>query len=217
MRGILVTGTDTGVGKTFITYNIARGLRDKGVKVACFKPVETGVDDVPGDGQMLARATGQDIDEVVLYRAKKPLAPYSAMLEGELIISIEKIVERYRELRDKNDVVLVEGAGGIAVPIVKGYTYADLAKDLDTEVLIVARAVLGTINHSVLTVEYARKRGLKLTGLILNMYTGKDPSEKTNPEVIYQMTGLKPLIIRKYENMEIEGHELSALLDLIGF
>ena len=217
MRGILVTGTDTGVGKTFITYNIARGLRDKGVKVACFKPVETGVDDVPGDGQMLARATGQDIDEVVLYRAKKPLAPYSAMLEGEIIISIEKIVERYRELRDKNDVVLVEGAGGIAVPIVKGYTYADLAKDLDTEVLIVARAVLGTINHSVLTVEYARKRGLKLTGLILNMYTGKDPSEKTNPEVIYQMTGLKPLIIRKYENMEIEGHELSALLDLIGF
>ncbi len=217
MRGILVTGTDTGVGKTFITYNIARGLRDKGVKVACFKPVETGVDDVPGDGQMLARATGQDIDEVVLYRAKKPLAPYSAMLEGELIISIEKIVERYRELRDKNDVVLVEGAGGIAVPIVKGCTYADLAKDLDTEVLIVARAVLGTINHSVLTVEYARKRGLKLTGLILNMYTGKDPSEKTNPEVIYQMTGLKPLIIRKYENMEIEGHELSALLDLIGF
>ncbi len=217
MRGILVTGTDTGVGKTFITYNIARGLRDKGVKVACFKPVETGVDDVPEDGQMLARATGQDIDEVVLYRAKKPLAPYSAMLEGELIISIEKIVERYRELRDKNDVVLVEGAGGIAVPIVKGYTYADLAKDLDTEVLIVARAVLGTINHSVLTVEYARKRGLKLTGLILNMYTGKDPSEKTNPEVIYQMTGLKPLIIRKYENMEIEGHELSALLDLIGF
>ncbi len=217
MRGILVTGTDTGIGKTFVTYNIARGLRAKGVKVACFKPVETGVEEVPQDGQMLARATGQDIDEVVLYRARKPLAPYSAILEGDLTINTGRIRERYRELLDKNDVVLVEGAGGIAVPIVKGYTYADLAKELDTEVLIVARAGLGTINHSVLTVEYARKRGLRLTGLILNMYTGKDPSEKTNPEVIYQMTGLKPLIIRKYENTEIEESDLSALLDLIWF
>ena len=217
MRGILVTGTDTGVGKTFITYNIARGLRAQGVKVACFKPVETGVEEIPQDGEMLARATGQEIDEVVLYRAEKPLAPYSAMLEGDLVISIEKIMDRYRELRDGKDVVLVEGAGGIAVPIVRDYTYANLARDLDTEVLIVARAGLGTINHSVLTVEYARKRNLHLTGLILNMYTGKDPSEKTNPEVIYQMTGLKPLIIRKYESKKIEEPELSALLDLIGF
>jgi len=217
MRGLLVTGTDTGIGKTFITYNIARGLRLRGIRVACFKPVETGVEGIPEDGSRLARATGQEVDDVVLYKAKLPLAPYSAILEGDLEIELTKIKAKYRELAKNNEVVLLEGAGGIAVPIVKNYTYGDLARDLGTEVLIVARAGLGTINHSFLTVEYAKRMGLKITGLILNRAGGKDPSERTNPKVLYQMTGLKPVVIREYEGWEMDDSDLSALLDLIGF
>jgi len=216
MEAFLITGTDTGVGKTFIAYNLALALKEKGYDVGCFKPVETGVSDKPEDGSLLASATGQDLEEVVPFRAKSPLAPYSAILEGELSLKKEMILEQFSKITGKYEYILVEGAGGIAVPILKNYTYADLAKDLSLGLIIVARAGLGTINHTFLTVEFARSKGLKIAGLVLNGFEGMDPSEKTNPRVIYEMTGLKPLCIRKYDSFNIPQEERSALLNLVG-
>jgi dethiobiotin synthetase len=216
MKGILITGTDTGVGKTFITYHLAKELRERGINAGCFKPVETGVDGVPEDGYLLAKATGQRVEEVVPFTSGLPLAPYSAILEGELTLRKEDIIENFRKLSGKYEVVLVEGAGGVAVPILEDYTYGDLARELNLNVLIVARATLGTINHSVLTVEYLRGKNVPIIGLILNGFRGQDPSERTNPEVIYQMTGLKPLCIRWAQEGELKKEESSALADLIG-
>ncbi len=216
MGSILVTGTDTGVGKTFVTYNMALALREAGVKVACFKPVETGVEDLPLDGKLLASATGQNLEEVVPVRYRLPLSPYSAQLEGEEALSLTYLRERFEELRERYDVVLVEGAGGIAVPLTKGYTYANLAADWGLELVIVARAGLGTLNHTFLTVFYAGSMGLRIRGVVLNRFSGADPSERTNPLVVEEMTGFKPVCLKESADLLLTAEERRSLLELVG-
>ncbi|RLJ70418.1 dethiobiotin synthetase [Hydrogenivirga caldilitoris] len=217
MTAILVTGTDTGVGKTFITYNIARALKEKGIRVGCFKPVETYVRDIPEDGKLLASATGQSVDEVVPVRFLLPLAPYSAEIEEGKKFSLKELRERFEDLKRKYEVLLVEGAGGIAVPIKENYTYGNLAKDWGVPVLVVGRAGLGTLNHTYLTWYYAKSLSLEVIGIVLNGFEGTDVSEKTNPRVVYEMTGLKPVCIRRSKGTLVSEEEKNLLLELIGF
>ena len=216
---ILITGTDTGVGKTFITYNLARGLIKRGHKVKCFKPVETYVRDIPEDGSLLARATGQSVDEVVPVKYSLPLAPYAAEIEEKKSFSLEKLKEHYERLKESSEILLVEGAGGIAVPIKRNYTYANLARDWNLKVFIVARAGLGTLNHTFLTWYYARSLGLEIIGIVLNGATGEDVSERTNPRIVEEMTGIKPIVIPKVSTLELPDKFLNPLVDyfLSGF
>ena len=210
---VLITGTDTGVGKTFITYNLARGLIKRGYKVKCFKPVETYVRDIPEDGSLLARATGQRVDEVVPVKYSLPLAPYAAEIEEKKSFSLEELKEHYERLRESSEILLVEGAGGIAVPIKRNYTYANLARDWNLKVFIVARAGLGTLNHTFLTWYYARSLGLEITGIVLNGATGEDVSERTNPRIVEEMTGIKPIVIPKVSTLELPDEPLDSLVD----
>ena len=210
---VLITGTDTGVGKTFITYNLARGLIKKGYKVKCLKPVETYVRDIPEDGSLLARATGQSVDEVVPVKYSLPLAPYAAEIEEKKSFSLEELKRHYERLKQDSEVLLVEGAGGIAVPIKKNYTYADLAKDWNLKVFIVARAGLGTLNHTFLTWYYAKSSGLEVIGIVLNGATGEDVSERTNPRIVEEMTGIKPTVIPKVRTLELPDNLLDSLTD----
>ena len=212
-KAVLITGTDTGVGKTFITYNLAKALKERGYKVACFKPVETYVKDVPEDGLLLSKATGQSVDEVVPVRFSLPLSPYAGIIEEKKDFSLEELKERFERLKENNEFVLVEGAGGIAVPIKRNYTYANLAKEWELDVLIVARAGLGTINHTYLTWFYAKEMKLRIKGIILNGATGKDISERTNPLIIEEMTGIKPIVVPKSEGVELEKEEREKLLN----
>jgi len=191
----LVTGTDTGVGKTYFSYWSAKILISMNVKVLCIKPVETGVNDVPEDGKLLSEATGQNLNEVVIYTYRFPLSPYAGFLEEGKEVDIDLIKERIREYKRKGDVVIVEGAGGICVPIKRLYTYGDLAFEENLRVIIVARAGLGTINHTYLTWFYAFKKGLDIRAIVLNGFKGEDISERTNPAIIEEMTGIKPLCI----------------------
>ncbi len=217
MSAILITGTDTGVGKTFITYNIALALKRKGVRVGCFKPVETYVRDIPEDGLLLAKATGQRVEEVVPMTFKLPLAPYAGEIEEGKEVDLEFLREKFELLRSKYEVLLVEGAGGIAVPIKRNYTYAHLARDWGLPLLIVGRAGLGTLNHTYLTWFYAVKMKLKVLGIVLNGLTGKDVSERTNPRIVEEMTGIRPLRVRKHDSLEVSEEEAKGLLELIGF
>ncbi len=210
---VLITGTDTGVGKTFITYNLARGLIKKGYRVKCFKPVETYVKDVPEDGKLLASVTGQDIDEVVPVRYSLPLAPYAAEIEERRSFSLEELRKLYEKLRNEADFLLVEGAGGIAVPLKRNLTYANLAKEWNLKVLIVARAGLGTLNHTFLSWFYAKSLGLEVIGVILNGATREDISERTNPLIVEEMTGIKPIVIPKVKALELPEKELENLTD----
>jgi dethiobiotin synthetase len=217
MRSLLITGTDTGVGKTYVAYNLALALRRRGVRVGCFKPVETYVRDVPEDGYLLSRATDQPLEEVVPFRFSLPLSPYAAQKEEGLWVDREELRRRFEDLRGRYEILIVEGAGGLAVPLWKNYTYADLALEWGLEVLIVGRAGLGTLNHTYLTWFYAIQKGLKVVGIVLNGFTGEDVSERTNPAIVEEMTGVRPLCLPRTKGLRAEEEDLLPLLDLIGF
>lgn len=201
-KGIFITGTDTGVGKTVVASALAMGLKKTGFSVGVMKPVETGCKKVgkrlvPSDAIFLKEATGvqDNLDIINPYRFEKPLAPAVASeLEG-IRIDITQILKTYNILRKRYDIIIVEGAGGILVPVYKDYLFLDLIRDLRLPVLIVARPWLGTINHTLLTIRCAQEYGIPVIGFILN-YTKdlkQDPSEKTNPLVIKRLSNV-PLI-----------------------
>ncbi|RMH80691.1 MAG: dethiobiotin synthase [Acidobacteria bacterium] len=215
MASLFITGTDTGVGKTFISYNLVYALMEKGVKVGYLKPVETGVESVPADGSLLSSLTGQSIDEVVPVRYRLPLAPYAGILEEGKDFSLERLREHYYRLINKYEFLVVEGAGGVAVPIKRSYNYADLAKDWGLRVLIVARAGLGTINHTFLTWHYLTSRGIEVVGIVMSGFEGKDPSERTNHTIVRELTGLEVLCIPKVDGMLIPKELRSSLAELV--
>lgn len=200
--GIFITGTDTGVGKTFISCGLIKAMRSMGMHVCPMKPVETGCtmkngELIPGDTEKLMKASdiSGPVDIINPFRFKKPLAPsVAAALEGKRI-DRRTILRTYKKLSETYETVIVEGAGGIMVPIHKQYYVLDLIHDLDLPVIIVSRPGLGTINHSLLTVEAARSRGVKILGIIFNnaSNTRRDLSFKTNPEVIHT-SGKIPVI-----------------------
>ncbi len=198
-RSFFITGTDTGVGKTFVTAGLARVARDNGDEVGVMKPVETGCarEDgalVPADAVALRDAAlcSAPLDTINPYRLRLPLSPnLAARLEGTEI-SLSLIKKRYEELADVHDIVLVEGAGGLLTPVTNEKTMADLALLLNLPVIIVADSRLGAINHASLTVESARMRGLEAAGIILNNTTppGDEPDRAYNRREIERATNL---------------------------
>jgi dethiobiotin synthetase len=207
IKGFFITGTDTGVGKTFVAAGLIRAMKNQGLSVCPMKPAETGCrvskgQLVPEDTVKLMMASGVDeqIDTINPYRMQKPLAPsIAAELEG---VCIEKrlIFNAYEKLARKYDVLIIEGAGGIMVPLYKKYLYLDLVRDIGLPLIIVARPGLGTVNHSLLTIEAARTKDIKVLGLIFNhtKKTKTDISQKTNPEIITQIGKVPVLGIIQY-------------------
>ncbi len=202
IKGIFVTGTDTGVGKTYIAAGIAEQLRQEGVDVGVMKPAETGCAVragklVPRDAIRLRKTAGvkDSLDLVNPFRLRKPLAPLvAASLEGRHI-DPRRIHDAFRTLSVRHEFMIVEGAGGIMVPLASGYSFLDLAKDLGLPVLIVARPSLGTINHTLLTVKALKDRKLAVAGIVINYADDRRPglAEKTSPAVIEDISGVKVL------------------------
>ncbi len=180
MRGVFVTGTDTGVGKSVVAAAICAALAARGERVAAFKPVVSGLDDDPGefgpDHELLASvaAAGQSPEEVAPWRFGPPVSPHhAAELAGELIEPAQLVrAARVHEL------LVCEGVGGLLVPITPGYLVRDLAIDLELPVVVAARTGLGTINHTLLTVEAARTAGLRVAGVVMTPW----PDEPTEME-----------------------------------
>jgi len=194
-HGIFVTGTDTGVGKTVIAAALARAMRRHGIDAGVMKPAQTGALRTPEgliapDARFLATAASVDDPPALVCPVclEAPLAPsVAARLEGREI-SVARIIAAYRELRGRHQRMIVEGAGGLAVPIAGAYLMRDLARELGLPLLIVARPGLGTISHTLLTVEFARAGGLEVLGVLINNYP-RSPglAERTNPEVIAEL------------------------------
>lgn len=179
MAGLFITGTDTGVGKTRVAAAIARCLRQAGLRVGALKPVATGATrDSCGwrceDAQELIDAIGGGVplNAVAPILFEAPLAPpVAARLAGRSLEheAVRAAVQRaFDWWASRADFLLVEGVGGVLCPLAEGTTVADLAAEIDFPLLIVARRCLGTLNHTLLTVEAARSRGLRLAGIILN-------------------------------------------------
>ncbi|MGE5174465.1 MAG: dethiobiotin synthase [Betaproteobacteria bacterium] len=214
MNGVFITGTDTGVGKTFVATGIAAYLKHSGVDVGVMKPAETGCSmrqgrSIPGDTVKLMKAAGvrDALDLVNPYRFRKPLAPSSAAkLAGKEIVP-GRILHAFRILSSKHDFMIVEGAGGIMVPLWHKYTYLDLARTMGLPVIVVTRPSLGTINHTLLTVAALREKGLEIAGIVIN-YAQKRRAglaENTSPSVIEEMSGVRILGIVPYGAREFDA------------
>ena len=169
-----ITGTDTGVGKTFIACGIAAALRARGLRVGVMKPVETGCGPPqarrPRDASALQSAAGKtlDIETICPWQFEAPLAPDEAARREGRRVDPTGIVSIYAEIERAHDVTLVEGAGGLLAPIDGRYTMADLAHALNLPLLVVVDSKLGAINHTLLTLEAAASHGLTVIGYILN-------------------------------------------------
>lgn len=171
--GIFVTGTDTGVGKTLVAAALARHLRDQGLRVGVMKPAETGVVDPAQEGPdaallRWAADCRAPLDDVAPVRLRRPLAPSLAADKDKAFIDFGGLVESSRRLRREHDFVIVEGAGGLMVPLAGGLLMADLALAMKLPLLVVCRPHLGTINHSLLTVFCAQTLGLSVAGFLIN-------------------------------------------------
>lgn len=169
--GVFVTGTDTGVGKTVVACALAEMLRQRGIDVGVMKPIETGVGaQGPLDAIALAEAarSGDPLELICPQRFELPAAPSVAAEREGRSVDLVAIRNAFVELRERHAFLLVEGAGGLLVPIAADYAMADLMGELGLPVLIVARGVLGTVNHTLLTLEAIERRGLPLAGVVLS-------------------------------------------------
>ncbi|MEX1253427.1 MAG: dethiobiotin synthase [Dehalococcoidia bacterium] len=188
-----VTGTDTGAGKTVVTAAIACLAVEAGQRLAAFKPAQTGVaPDEPGDLEFVRAAAGASplLTTAYGYRLREPLAPAVAAQREGVRIDPAAILEQYEGLASEADVVLVEGAGGLLAPLADGYLMADLARELNIPMLVVARPGLGTLNHTALTVEAARSRAIEVAGVVISGYPAEpDLATRTNPRLMVELTG----------------------------
>jgi len=197
VRGLFVTGTDTGIGKTEVAVALVAGWRARGLDVGGMKPAQSGVSPgAPTDADRLRDAAGggDPAGLVCPYAFAAPLAPgVAARLEGRAI-SLARILEAARALAARHAALVVGGAGGLLVPLGERETYADLAVALGLPALVVARAGLGTVNHTALTCEALRARGVAIAGVVLNRPSpGGDPSEPHNPAEIERLAGVRVL------------------------
>jgi dethiobiotin synthetase len=187
--GFFITGTDTGVGKTHVTAALLRAIPGAGA----FKPIACG----PGgrnDAETFARHMKVPVDVVNPVYLRHSLAPLvAAQLEGHRI-DLRRIHSVFRLLSSDFRPLLVEGAGGVLVPIKRNYFVADLARELGLPVIVVSRLSLGTINHTLLTVRQAQTAGLEVVGVVLNDTLGRRGQvERTNIKVVPELTGV-PLL-----------------------
>ncbi len=190
MRDLLVTGTDTGVGKTMIAAALVTALRARGVRALGFKPAETGIDSgCPPDSEVLALASGEESALArPLLQLPEPLAPAVAAERAGVTLDPDDIEARIRQLRQDGYAVVVEGAGGVMVPLSWGYTVLDLAQACDLDAVVVARAGLGTLNHVAMTVMILRSHHIPIRGVVLNGRSATpDLAESTNPGSLSRM------------------------------
>lgn len=214
-KGLFITGTDTGVGKTLVAGGIAFVLRELGLKVGVLKPIASGCRHareglVSDDAAFLAMCAETDYPLSILTPVTytTPAAPITCADMEKRPIDYEAIAAAYRYLCESCDVVIVEGIGGVMVPIDEDHTVLDLAAEFKLPTVIVARPNLGTINHSLLTIQAVRKAGLPLAGLVISGYNADtaDIAEETSPDVICNFSNTPLLAVVPYdEHSNVEG------------
>jgi dethiobiotin synthetase len=204
LHGLFVTGTDTGVGKTVLTAAIVAELRARRVRVTPLKPVITGLEDSgPADHEVLARAAGCAAEEVALVSYGPPVSPHlAAELSGQPI-SPEALEKTIAERAAGGEFVVVEGVGGLLVPLTHSYDVRALARSLALPVLIAARPGLGTINHTLLTLEVARAAGLEVVAVVLTPWPREpDRVERSNRETIERLGGIEVASLPSVERLD---------------
>lgn len=218
---VFVTGTDTGVGKTLVSVSLAAYFsRMKGLRVGVMKPFETGLpadrtELFPCDALALKTASGSsdDISLITPCSFGLPLAPETAAGLEHRTIDLEPIDRAFQEIVKSHDITIVEGAGGILVPIKEDFFFSDLISRWDLPVVVVARLGLGTINHTLLTCRFLQSQGTRVIGVVLNDTEGADDvAARTNPDMLRKYLTVPLLGVLPYlKGPEGEGPDAGFL------
>lgn len=207
MRGIFVTATDTEVGKTVVAAAVAAALRAAGEPVAAYKPAVTGLDapvpGVPADHELLAQVTDDEPERVAPYRFGPAVSPHLAARLAGTAIDPEVLRATARERAARTGTLVAEGVGGLLVPLTDdGYLVRDLARDLGLPLLIAARPALGTINHTLLTVEAARAAGLDVRAIVLTPWPAAPGTlETSNRETLERLAGCEVAVLPRLPDL----------------
>jgi dethiobiotin synthetase len=197
VRGLLVTGTDTEVGKTVVAAAICAALRARGAEVAAFKPVVTGIDEPseagwPADHELLAAVTGRSPGNVAPVAFGPAVSPHLAAELAGVALEPAALVASAREAAGRAELLVVEGVGGLMVPLTLGYSIRDLAVELGLPLVVAARPGLGTINHTLLTLEAARGVGLSVVGVVLTPWPSEPSAlQRSNKDSIQRLGGVE--------------------------
>jgi dethiobiotin synthetase len=223
-RGLFVTGTDTGVGKTLVACALVRALRAAGHCTGVMKPIETGVAvSAPADAIALLRAASaaDPLDDVCPERFELAAAPLVAAQQEGRAVDVQRIEAAFGRIAARHDIVVVEGAGGLLVPITPELDMAGLARRLGLPLLIVARGRLGTINHTLLTLEAAASRGVRVAGVVIS--AGAQPlceAELRNLGALRARLGgllvAEIPVLRDGEEAQLDAQCVAPLLEAVG-
>jgi dethiobiotin synthetase len=199
VSGIFITGTDTDVGKTVVAAGLTLALRARGVDVGVMKPFATGGSMRNGtlvaadtDYLLAAADCADDPSLVTPCLLREPLAPAVAASRAGVEVDLGAVATAYAALRARHEFLVVEGVGGVAVPVKDRVVVADLRSLFDLPMWVVSRPGLGTVNHTLLTVEYARSRGWEVSGIVISGYEAANAgiAEETNPAVMSELCGV---------------------------
>lgn len=211
MKGFFVTGTDTDVGKTIISCGLVAALKEKGKDIGVFKPLLSGIsrNDPSSDTSLLKQMSQTSLshEDITPIEFKEPLAPYVAGKLESRNVKVEEVLDHWDKVKSRHEYFIVEGAGGISVPLGEGFLVSDLMKALHLPAIIVARPNLGTFNHTFLTVQYAKSQGIDIAGIIINGISDHpDTAEKSNPGLIEEYCGVPVLgIVPKLKDVAKES------------
>lgn len=220
MKAYFITGTDTGVGKTAIAAGLAGSMRKLDVNVGVMKPIATGIPQKMGfkssDVAILADASGTKDSEDLINPVFLPIStsPYDATKLLSLPVDMPLILTKFTKLLSTHDVLLVEGIGGMMTPITKNFFVADMIKAMSIETIIVTRATLGTLNHTMMTYKMCKDYDIKVKGLVINNFDEKGTAaEKNAPVTLHEITGLDILgvvpFIKNYDKID-------AMIETVG-
>jgi dethiobiotin synthetase len=212
VRGIFITGTDTDVGKTWVAAGLTAAFKEQDLNAVYFKPIQSGCPLkegrlVPTDALLARRVAGltEPLEVLSPIALRLPLAPGVAAAQAGVEVDLERIAAGFRDLAARYEFLVVEGAGGLYVPLIgTNFLVLDLIRWLGLPLVVVAKAGLGTINHTVLTIKAALAAGIQVAGVILNRYPERPGlAEETNPGVIAALTGV-PILGRLPEVPDLE-------------
>jgi dethiobiotin synthetase len=215
VKGVFVTGTDTGVGKTWIAAGLTKVLRGWGLSACYFKPVQSGCPEengrlIPTDALFARELAGltEPLDLLTPITFSQPLAPGVAAAREGVKVDLDRIARAREELAGRYDLLVTEGAGGLYVPLTEtNFLVLDMIRWLRLPLIVVARPGLGTINHTALTVKAAQHAGVPVAGVVINRYPDKPSlAEETSPEVITAITDI-PILGKVPENPRISTQE----------
>lgn len=223
-KGVYIIGTNTNIGKTFISGLILKKLREEGINAGYYKAALSGAKKdkdglIPLDCEEVMRISGlkESYENMVSYILEKPYSPHLASEVEKVYISMEKIKKDYKRLRDKYEFILCEGSGGIVCPISfleRKIMLEDIIKEFNLPIILVSNSGLGAINHIVLTISYLKNLGVRVKGIILNEFNKNNIIHRDNKKIIKELTGINNIsTVPKIEDIkEYDFNELNKVL-----